>query len=61
MKAQPIAGPIGGHSAGRPGTSGVLARGGFETFAWGLSTELARRGHRVTFDSDRGRPDESCM
>jgi glycosyltransferase involved in cell wall biosynthesis len=34
------------------------AYGGFETFAWELSTELARRGHRVTVYSYHGRTDE---
>jgi glycosyltransferase involved in cell wall biosynthesis len=35
------------------------AYGGFETFAWELSAELARRGHEVTVYSYRGRTDES--
>jgi glycosyltransferase involved in cell wall biosynthesis len=35
------------------------AYGGFETFAWELSRELAGRGHQVTVYSYRGRTDES--
>ena len=35
------------------------AYGGFETFAWELSRELAARGHRVTVYSYRGRTDET--
>ncbi len=35
------------------------AYGGFETFAWELSRELALRGHAVTVYSYRGRTDET--
>jgi glycosyltransferase involved in cell wall biosynthesis len=35
------------------------AYGGFETFAWELSSLLAERGHRVTVYSIRGRTDET--
>jgi glycosyltransferase involved in cell wall biosynthesis len=35
------------------------AYGGFETFAWELSTELGRRGHQVTVYCYRGRTDET--
>jgi glycosyltransferase involved in cell wall biosynthesis len=42
------------------GTRGIPpAYGGFETFAWELSAELARRGHALTVYSYRGRTDES--
>ncbi len=38
------------------GTRGIPpAYGGFETFAWELSAELAARGHRVTVYSYRVR------
>lgn len=41
------------------GTRGIPpAYGGFETFAWELSRELAARGHEVTVYSIRGRTDE---
>jgi glycosyltransferase involved in cell wall biosynthesis len=42
------------------GTRGVpAAYGGFETFAWELSTRLAARGHEVTVYCRSGRTDES--
>jgi glycosyltransferase involved in cell wall biosynthesis len=42
------------------GTRGIpAAYGGFETFAWELSTRLAARGHEVTVYCRRGRTDET--
>lgn len=42
------------------GTRGIpAAYGGFETFAWELSSRLAAQGHEVTVYCRRGRTDES--
>ena len=44
------------------GTRGIpAAYGGFETFAWELSTRLADRGHDVTVYCRRGWTDESVV